>query len=442
MNDHLALPLWRQMQATAQVLQAVAQGRSLTDALAAVTQVPRPGVQALAFAALRQWGLAQALRSQLAPRAPAPRADALLCLALALLSQTGETAYSAHTVVNQATEAAKRLSAIRHQAGFINACLRRFLREREGLLAQACGAPQARWNHASWWIERLQHDYPEHWQQILQQDLARAPMTLRINQRRTTQADYQALLQAAGLVSQPVGRSGLLLQTPVAVQALPHFEAGWVAVQDAAAQLAAPLLLDGLQAQGSRLRLLDACAAPGGKTAHLLELADAELLALELDGARARRIDENLQRLQLPAATVKVADAAAVQSWWDGRLFDGILLDAPCSGSGVVRRHPDILWLRRATDIAALAALQQRLLAQLWPLLHTGGRLLYCTCSVFREEGEDQLQAFLAHHSDARRLPAPGHLLPGGAGGQQVMADNGFCEHDGFYYALLEKRLA
>lgn len=468
MTDIPSLPLWRQLQAAARVLQAVRQGRSLNDALAQAGDVPRPGVQALAFEALRRWGLAQALREQLAPRAPAAPADALLCLALALLSRDDGAAYPAHTVVDQAAEAAKRQAATRHQAGFINACLRRFLRERETLLEAASRrSDQARWNHPHWWIERLLQDHPAHWQAILRHDLARAPMTLRVNVRRASVAGYRRALDAAGMPSRQVGPCALALEAPVAVQALPGFDQGWVAVQDAAAQMAAPLLLDGLQARGARLRLLDACAAPGGKTAHLLELADAEVVALEVDEVRARRIHENLARLGLQAEAVTVADAAQVEAWWDGRLFDGILLDAPCSASGIVRRHPDILWLRRASDIAALAAVQQRLLSRLWPLVRPGGRLLYCTCSVFRAEGDGQLQAFLARHSDARRLPAPGHLLPpgrpeasgrplgepgfgcsespggrflpdsGGPGGD--MADNGPREHDGFYYALLEK---
>ncbi|MFT4191151.1 MAG: 16S rRNA (cytosine(967)-C(5))-methyltransferase RsmB [Comamonas sp.] len=439
MSEPLPLPLWRQLQAAAQVLQLVRQGHSMNDALAQVHDVPRPGVQALAFDALRRWGLAQALRAQLAPRAPVARADALLCLALALLVPQPAAAYADHTVVNQATEAAKRSPAMRHQAGFINACLRRFLREREALLAVAQQGTQARWNHPDWWIERLRRDHPDAWQSIARQNLARAAMTLRVNPRRASLAQYQDRLAEAGLPARQVGPHALALEMPVPVQALPGFDQGWVAVQDAAAQLAAPLLLDGLTAApGQPLRLLDACAAPGGKTAHLLELADAEVLALEIDAVRARRIDENLARLGL-AAEVRIADAADVDHWWDGRLFDGILLDAPCSASGIVRRHPDIPWLRRASDIGALAALQQRLLERLWPLVRPGGRLLFCTCSVFKAEGDDRIAAFLARNSDAKRLSAPGHLLPHGGSDADDMPDNASREHDGFYYARLEK---
>ncbi|KAF1019052.1 MAG: Ribosomal RNA small subunit methyltransferase B [Paracidovorax wautersii] len=441
MTDSLSPPLWRQLQAASQALAAVHQGRSLTDALQQVTDVPRPGVQALAFEALRHWGRALALRQQLAPRAPAPRADALLCLALALLSSDGQAGYADHTLVDQTAEAAKRASATRHQAGFINACLRRLLREREALMRATDADSLARWNHPGWWVQRLQADHPDHWQAILTQDQQRAPLTLRVNERRCTPEAYQALLAQAGLAARRIGRAGLVLDEPVPVQSLPHFAEGWVAVQDAAAQLAAPLLLDGLAAgqPGSRLRLLDACAAPGGKTAHLLEMADADVTALEVDAGRARRIHENLDRLGLSAHAIVVADAAEVAPWWDGQPFDGILLDAPCSASGIVRRHPDIAWLRRASDIAQLATIQHRLLERLWPLVRPGGRLLYCTCSVFRAEGEDQRQAFLAHNSDARALPAPGHLLPPRAQPGLQMTDNGPREHDGFYYALLEK---
>ena len=204
-----------------------------------------------------------------------------------------------------------------------------------------------------------------------------------MNVRRTTAEAYQALLEAQGLGSRRTGHSGLVLDYPVPVQELPHFAEGWASVQDAAAQMAAPLLLDGLQPDRGPLRLLDACAAPGGKTAHLLELADARVTALEVDARRAERIHDTLDRLGLQAEAVHVADAEQVKAWWDGQLYDGILLDAPCSASGIVRRHPDIVWLRRAADIEQLAAIQSRLLQRLWPLVRPGGRLLYCTCLLY-----------------------------------------------------------
>jgi 16S rRNA (cytosine967-C5)-methyltransferase len=227
------------------------------------------------------------------------------------------------------------------------------------------------------------------------------------------------------------------------VTRLPGYAEGLFSVQDAGAQLAAPLLLNGLQAADgqSRLRLLDACAAPGGKTAHLLELADAHVIALDIDADRCTRVQKNLDRLQLQAQ-ITVADAGRPEDWWDGQSFDGILLDAPCTASGIVRRHPDVRWLRRPTDIAQLAAQQTRLLEALWPLLRDGGRLLYCTCSVFRAEGEQQIQTFLMHHTDALLTPSPGHLLPQSRVAGPFLPDNLLREYDGFYYAVLEKRAA
>ena len=227
------------------------------------------------------------------------------------------------------------------------------------------------------------------------------------------------------------------------VRAIAGFDAGEVSVQDAAAQLAAPLLLQGLGcadgAPVATLRILDACAAPGGKTAHLLERADAQVTALEIDPARCERIHETLQRLGLQARVI-AADARDPAQWWDGHAFDAILLDAPCTASGIVRRHPDVRWLRRETDIAQLAAQQAALLSALWPLLKPGGRLLYCTCSVFRAEGEEQAQTFVAHNTDAVLRPAPGHLVPQTAAKHNSVQDNLEGDHDGFYYALLEKR--
>ena len=219
---------------------------------------------------------------------------------------------------------------------------------------------------------------------------------------------------------------------------LPGFAAGLVSVQDAGAQLAAPLLLSGLSATAP-LQVLDACAAPGGKTAHLLELAHCQVTALDIDEGRCQLIHETLQRLGLQARVLR-ADAADLATWWDGQQFDAILLDAPCSASGIVRRHPDVRWLRRESDIAQLAATQKRLLQALWMVLKPGGRLLYCTCSVFRAEGEDQMETFLRHNTQATLLPSPGHLLPLDATNTGVVPDNPAGDHDGFYYALLEKR--
>jgi 16S rRNA (cytosine967-C5)-methyltransferase len=438
MSETVQAPaLWRQLQAGATVLAAVRAGRSGTEALEGVPATLRPGVQALVYAALRELGRAEALRRLLAPRKPPPATDALLCLALALAWHDEGAAYEAHTLVNQAVEAAKRSEGMRAQASFVNACLRRFLRERAALVAQTEADPVARWNHPRWWVERLQREVPGQWQAILQANNRPAPMTLRVNTRRISVADYQAQLTAAGFTAWRNGEQGLTLERPAPVQQLPGFAQGWVSVQDAAAQLAAPLLLQGLPA-GVRPRVLDACAAPGGKTAHLLELADIELTALDIDPQRCRRIEDNLQRLGLQAR-VQAADAGQPQTWWDGQPYDAILLDAPCTASGIVRRHPDVRWLRRESDVAQLAAQQARLLRTLWPLLKSGGRLLYCTCSVFRAEGEEQVLAFLAHNKGVRLLPSPGHLWPTGGAEGDAVTDNRVSDHDGFYYALLEK---
>jgi 16S rRNA (cytosine967-C5)-methyltransferase len=313
------------------------------------------------------------------------------------------------------------------------------LREREALVAQTDADPQARWNHPLWWIERLQRDYPQHWQPLLERTEQPAPMTLRINLQRGSVAHYQQRLLSVGLAAgQAVGPCGLQLAQAVPVHQLPGFEVGDVSVQDAAAQLAAPLLLQGLPERAG-LRILDACAAPGGKTGHLLEMRpDAEVVALEIDAIRCQRIHQNLQRLSVQAKVLQ-ADAGEPQQWWDGRVFDAILLDAPCTASGIVRRHPDVRWLRRPEDSQQLAQTQRALLEKLWPLLAPGGRLLYCTCSLFRAEGDEVLAAFLRRNTQARLLPSPGHLIPTVAPVGLSLGDNPLGEHDCFYYALLEK---
>jgi 16S rRNA (cytosine967-C5)-methyltransferase len=436
-----SVALWEQLQAVAQALSHVAKGSSASTELDQVPAALRPGVQALLFHVLRQWGRARALRDRLVQRQPDRLADALLCTALALAWDDAQAPYAPHTLVNQAVEAAKRHRRLRTQASFLNACLRRFLREREALVAETETWPEARWNHPAWWIARLQQDHPERWSHILQANNQPGPLTLRVNTQRTSREALQARWQDAGLVSTPVGAQGLVLQQALPVKEILGFAEGECSVQDAAAQCAGPLLLTDLVRPADRgLRVLDACAAPGGKTAHLLELltpAD-DVLALDVDATRCARIHDNLQRLGLHAQ-VRTADAAEVDRWWDGQLFDAILLDAPCTASGIVRRHPDARWLRRESDIAQLAAIQQQLLQRLWPLLAPGGRLLYCTCSVFRAEGDDQIETFVTYNTDARELPCWRHLVPQNEATPQALADNLPGDHDGFYYALLEK---
>ena len=434
-----SLPLAALLLPTAAALRAVDAGRSLDAALADVAPEARPGVQALAFHVLRWLGSARALRRRLVPRKPPAELDALLTCALALLWPAGAPPYREHTLVDQAVRAAGRGGAL------VNAVLRRFLRERDALVADLQRQDDtARWNHPPWWIERLRRDWPSDWETLLAADNVHPPLTLRVNPRRTDAAAYAARLAAAGMGSRIAGPQALALDAPVPVARLPGFADGDVSVQDAAAQLAAPLLLAGAGlAPGARV--LDACAAPGGKTAHLLELAELDVLALDRDPARLQRVQATLDRLGL-RARLRAADAGDPAAWWDGAAFDAILLDAPCSASGIVRRHPDVRWLRRAGDIASLARQQARLLDALWPLLAPGGRMLYCTCSVFKAEGEEQIDAFLQRRgagADALRREAPGHLLTLSDNAMVgATAPGGAPAHDGFFYALLEKRRA
>ena len=430
-------PLWRQLQQTARLVQGVLNGQSLASTLNRVPADLRSGVQALTFLVLRHLGLATAVRAQLASRRPPPEADALLCTGIALLWVDRGDRYPTHTLADQLVEAAKRSQATRAQAGLINACIRRLLRERDQIQKTISADQVAQWNYPLWWIERVQADQPDAWQPILEQGQSAAPMVLRVNQQRESVEACQAALVAAGLGSTRVGAQAIQLARFVPVSMLPGFSVGNLSVQSAAAQLAAPLLMADLGV--SAPRVLDACAAPGGKTAHMLEMRpDAQMTALEADGLRAERIVDTLGRLGL-RADIKTADAAKVSEWWDGMPFDRIMLDAPCSASGIVRRHPDIRWLRRPSDLPQLAALQDQLLDALWPVLVPGGRLLYATCSIFRQEGVERIEAFLARQSNARLLPSPGHLLPAVSSAELASGENVRTD-DGFFYALLEKR--
>lgn len=433
--------LARLLEQTADAVQAVRGGRSLTDVLAAVPAPLRPGTQALSFLVLRRLGAAEAVRAVLAPRKPPAEVEALLLSALALLWPDAAPPYADHTLVDQAVTAARRRAP--RSASFLNAVLRRFVRERDALVADALEQPVARWNHPQWWIDALQADWPGHWQGILAAAQERPPMCLRVNVRQATGAQYLERLQAAGLPGRLTAPQTIVLDAPVPVERLPGFADGAVSVQDAAAQRAAELLVGAGLPPGARV--LDACAAPGGKTAHLLELADLDVLAIDADPQRLARVDATLARLRLPATT-RAGDGRRPADWWDGRPFDAILLDAPCSASGIVRRHPDIRWLRRPEDIPALGRVQAELLDALWPTLKPGGWLLYATCSVFRAEGEHQIDAFLQRrgpsvaHLDDR---SPGHLLPlpdNGSSGASGPGNGGAPGvADGFYYALLRK---
>jgi 16S rRNA (cytosine967-C5)-methyltransferase len=310
--------------------------------------------------------------------------------------------------------------------GLANAVLRNFQRRRAELDAIAEAKPGARWSHPEWWIDTLRAEHPQAWQAILAASLLHPPFTLRVSSRHGTVSDYLTRLNEAGLPAHRTGPQAVTLDKAVPVQQLPGFSEGQVSVQDAGAQWAARLL-DARPGE----RVLDACAAPGGKTGHILELADVDLVALDVDATRLARVHDNLERLRLDATLVE-GDAARPDAWWDGRPFDRILADVPCSASGVVRRNPDIKWLRRPADIAQFAAQQAVIVEALWRLLRPGGTLLYATCSIFHEENEGQVRAFLARHAgDAERCPLPEPLSDG-----SLLPD---AEHDGFFYALLRK---
>ena len=437
-----SLPLSRLLDLTADAVQAVRGGQSLTDVLGRCAPDARPGVQALSFHVMRWLGSAGEVRQIVAEKAPPPKVEALLITALALLWPVPVAPYPDHTLVDQAVHAARQRTP--GAAAFINAVLRRFVRERDSLVSAARHQPLGAYNHPLWWIERIRHDWPTQWQALLAANNEHPPMTLRVNARRGSGDAYVQRLAAQGLAASVIEQPGLggqavVLAAPCPVTQLPGFAEGEVSVQDAAAQRAAPLLVGAGLARGARV--LDACAAPGGKTAHLLELAEPELLALDSDALRLARVQDSLNRLQLKAE-VRAGDARNPATWWDGRPFDAILLDAPCSASGIVRRHPDVRWLRRPDDISALARLQAEMLETLWALLAPGGRLLYATCSVFRSEGQEQIDAFLQRHADggARLDPAsPGHLLPLADNVDPASPQPGRALQDGFFYALLHK---
>jgi 16S rRNA (cytosine967-C5)-methyltransferase len=424
--DSLAFALFGAAHAVAQVKAGTAlpQALSKTFGQFAVQAQGRGAIQDLAYRTLRNWGLAQALIGAMTSKAPEPpMLHALLCCALSLLAQAPEQrGYEEFTVVDQAVTVATSHPDMAHAKGMVNAVLRRFLRERDSLLAQVLRNPEAEWNFPLWWIQAMQSAYPQHWQDILRASNTNPPLTLRVNQRQGSTSDYLALLAAQQIAASQIGPSAIKLEKALPVTQIPGFEAGRVSVQDAGAQLAAPLL-----DIRSGMRVLDACAAPGGKTGHLLELADIDLTALDVDTVRLQRVSENLKRLQL-SATLKAFDAQG-KVWWDGQPFDRILADVPCTASGIVRRHPDIRWLRRKSDTLQLATLSARILDNLWQMLAPGGKLLLVTCSLWPQESEGQAAAFAQRHG-AHRLPAPGQLLPN---------NNGESDHDGLFYALFEK---
>jgi len=433
-----------QRQATLAV-RRVLDGATLPVALAAVTEpsggpasaVPgrrRSLVQELAYGTLRHWGTLDALVRKLAAK---PFTDPALGVLVAVaLYQIEHTRAPPFAVVDHAVNAAAKIARPAAKA-LVNALLRRYLRERETLAAAVATDPVARWTHPQWWIDRVRAEYPTDWEAILAAGNERPPLALRINARATTRAAFLAACAGAGVGATPAGAAGVLIDPPRPVLELPGYDEGWFAVQDLGAQLAAPLL-----SPEAGMRVLDACAAPGGKTAHLLELADVDVVALDSDPARLVRVRDNLARLKLDSRHVEVVagDAGAPAGWWDGRPFERVLADVPCTASGVVRRHPDGKWLRRPGDIASFGRQQARLLDALWPCVAPDGALLYATCSIFRDENEGQIEAFLERHPDALREPLTFPPDVAHRGGQLLPSLPGAAHNqDGFFYALLRR---
>lgn len=411
------------------------QGKSLSatlePSLAGIEPRHRSLAQELTFGTLRWFFQLDAIAGALLhqpQRKLEPEIRGLLLVGLYQL-RFGKTA--SHLVVSESVDAARAMGHP-HLAKVVNAVLRGYQR-RESEFADALLSESARTAHPQWMIDRIRKDWPDQWLQILAANNTRAPMSLRLDLSKTNREAYLRLLRDHGISAEPCkqNQQGLQLDRPVDVACLPGFDAGWVSVQDEAAQLAAWLL--GPKAGD---RILDACAAPGGKTGHLLETPDVEVVALDSSEPRLKKVQDNLERLG-KSATLIAGDARETESWWDGKAFDCILLDAPCSATGVIRRHPDIRLLRRPSDIARLAKLQREILEAVWPTLGSKGRLLYATCSLMRKENESVVQGFLEDHPEAS--PQAIEMDAGIACrvGRQLLPTEG--GNDGFYYALLTR---
>ena len=420
----LAFALTGAANALAQVEAGNALPRALSSSFDTMraTGAARGAIQDLSYRSMRHWGRGRALLALLTDKpVQQARLHSLLCCALALLSES-EPAYSEHTLVDQTVTACGADRELAKAKGLVNAVLRRYTRERQQLLQQLQNDETAQWNYPRWWIDKTREAWPARWQSILAAGGVQGPMSLRVNVRKSSVTDYLTLLSQHGLTGDTVGPSAVRLTRPLPVTEIPGFLQGLVSVQDAAAQLAAPLL----DARPG-MRVLDACAAPGGKTGHLLELADIDLTALDHDPERLERVARNLERLGLSARLL--CDDASQRAWWDGRLFDRILADVPCTASGIVRRHPDIRWLRRAEDAGRLASHAAAILDNLWDMLQPGGKLLLVTCSIWPEESAEQAARLIERHR-AIALDAPEQLLPIAEREQ---------DHDGLFYALLQK---
>ena len=425
--------------AAVHVLQQVfEQGRNLPDALEAMhARIPdqkgRALTQALCYGVLRHGFSLDAILRQLLKKPLKPKDGDLRCLLLLGLYQIIHMRVPDHAAVSETVKLVPALKKNWARA-MVNGVLRNYLRQAGSLRELIANDPVSRCEHPRWLLDKLRQDWPRDWQAIAAASNRPAPMTLRVNRRRASRADYRQRLEAAGIEAEPCRHApdGLRLKQAVAVERLPGFDEGLVSVQDEAAQLAAPQL-----APAAGERILDACAAPGGKTAHLLEIQPRlKLDALETDPERLARLRDNLQRLDLDARPIH-GDAARPADWWDGQPYDRILLDAPCSATGVIRRHPDIKFLRRETDIATLVEQQQQILQALWPLLAAGGILLYATCSVLRAENSEQIEYFLRQCEDARLETADAGWGRPVTAGRQILP--GEEKMDGFFYACLRK---
>ena len=414
----------------------VTDGRSLDHAIqhfeSRLPPADRALMRLLSYGAVRHHYLLQDWIAQLLTK-PFRKRDSVVRALLAVgLYQLQDTRVPEHAAVSLTVDAVRQLR--RPQlAGVVNACLRRFLRD--AIADQPAASDQARWNHPDWLIAQLRKDWPDDWSAILDANMQRAPMWLRVDRSRQSAAGYARAVDGTTI---PGLRDAVRLPAPLDVEALPGFEAGEVSVQDGAAQLAADWLMTAVGG-----RVLDACAAPGGKTGHLLELG-AEVVAVDRDPERNQRIESNLARLGR-SATILSADASNPKAWWDGVPFDAILLDAPCSATGVIRRHPDIKLTRRKADIAELARLQAALLDALWPLLKPGGRLMYVTCSVLAAENDAIVTAFLEKRTDAIEddvLPNYNirDVMRRKVRGYQILP--GTADLDGFYFACLNKKVS
>lgn len=408
------------------VNQVLAEGRNLNQVLEAEMQAvvfsaqQRGALQDLCYGTLRAYGRLDFILGQLLHKPVHEEKIRYLLLVALYQLQAGRAA--AHAVVDHAVRAARGLNPA--FGGLVNAVLRNFQRQQDALQIAANQQDVSRLSYPQWWINRMRAQFGDEAEAVLQAGNQHPPMTLRVNIRRTTAEDYLNQLDRSGIEAERIGPDAILLARPLPVMKLPGFYEGLVSVQDAGAQFAARLLdvQDGM-------RVLDACAAPGGKTAHMLERAQLELLALDKDAQRLQRVRENLDRLGLEA-NLQCGDAAQPENWWDGVPFQRILADVPCSASGVVRRHPDIKWLRRPEDIAGFALQQEQILAALWRLLAKDGKLLYATCSLFEQENHQVVESFLSRNKEAKRLSV------GDLGDGQLLPDG---HHDGFFYALLQK---